>query len=417
MDRDVSFIRDRFDSYPMSQPIWQDLSFGLKYEEMNAGYFNHQDWTRFEDQRRWVAPSWLRDPLEGHNHDRGKIYGTLAVRAYVSRRCARQELWARTLALIGAGDAAIVCGVQGTLIAAASGVPFVLRPHGGDIRMAAGYGAPTRSKSPRQRVGAALYGRALKDAFFAANIVGSHNPMGCSSHVVNLDRFLERIHFERILLPYRTRSRPCRAERRVKMTALLEKMDLPIPERELIGLIPSRIDYFWKGHDIWLEALRRTQHRDVHWLVTGWGSDHAKAKKFVLENGLKESITFLSSALSRPLLAEFMQTSDLCVDQFRGGGYGTAALESMANGTPVMMWINSKAFEKRAWEAPPVLNAGSAEDIVGILDRIRSGEIDLEERGRAAATWVSRNHAPEHVLPGLLRRLEDAVARGRGRGP
>lgn len=421
MDCDISFIRDRFDSYPMSQPIWQDLPFKLKYEEMEAGYFNHEDWTRFENQKRWVAPCWLQDPLERPSQEWGKVCGTLPVRVYVSRSCARNELWARTLALVGAGDAAVVCGIPGALIAAGSGVPFMIRPHGGDILLAAGYGKMSGFKSLRQRVGAALHRRALKDAFFTASMVGSQNPMhygeqpvdAKEAKVVNLGRFVERTRFERFPLPYRARLRPCKAQRRVKMKALLEELNLPMPEQELIGLIPSRIDYFWKGHNIWLEALNRTQPRNVHWLVTGWGSDRVKAKKFVLESSLKESVTFLSSAFSRPLLAEFMRASDLCVDKFRGEGYGTAALESMANGTPVMMWINNRAFEKRDWEPPPVLNASSMEDIVRILDRIQSGGIDLEERGQASAAWVSRNHAPELVLPKLLHRLEAAVAQGR----
>ena len=104
-----------------------------------------------------------------------------------------------------------------------------------------------------------------------------------------------------------------------------------------------------------------------------------------------------------------MSASDLCVDQFYHGSYGTAALEAMAHGTPVLMRIDDEAFNARGWEPPPVLNAENADDIARILDRILSGEIDLEERGRAAGAWVARNHASERVVPDLLRYLNNAV--------
>ena len=179
-----------------------------------------------------------------------------------------------------------------------------------------------------------------------------------------------------------------------------------MPAQPLCGFIPSRVDYYWKGHDLFLHALAQRPGADIHWFISGWGADYPRAQAFVAEHRLDHCVTFLPIVLSKPLLFAFMSAVDLCVDQFHMGAYGTAAVEAMARGCPVMMRIDDEAFNARGWEPPPVLNARTENDMVGIFDRIASGDIDLEERGRAAAAWVSRNHAPEQVVSDLVGRLE-----------
>ena len=408
--QDVCFVRDRGDSYPFSQPVWDDAPLTLPYEDLVNPRFDADRWTTIERECGWRAPDWLYDPLHATETRRTSAGGSVPIRAFARRR-QRIGPWARAFETLKQADAAIVRTVDGALMAAASGLPYAILPHGGDIRLAAGIG--DRPKNMRGRLKHALLRHALREAFVRANLVGSHNPKGSAIGQTTLDQFIGRLRFAKVAIPREVVPRRPAPVRRRALSELLERIGAQMPAQPLCGFIPSRVDYYWKGHDQFLHALARRPKADIHWLMSGWGADYPKAKEFVAENRLNHCVTFLPVGFSRPLLFEFMSAVDLCVDQFHLGIYGTATVETMAHGTPVVMQIDDEAFNARGWEPPPVLNASNEDDIVRILDRISSGEIDLEERGRAAAAWISRNHAPEIVVPDLVRHLEYAVSQGR----
>ena len=407
--QDIVFVRDRFDTYPISQPVWEDAPFTILYEDLDGSHFDANRWTSIERERHWKAPHWLCDPLQPRESYKSRIYGSATVKAYAHLQRRRNGLWYRTFEAISQADATIVCGINGALLAEASGLPYILWPHGGDIMLAAGFDYMPKPKGLRAKIRRMLLLRALRNTFVKANFVGSHCPSAGGGSFATLDYFVKRIKFKKLPIPYDIVPRHPTARRRQVLERLLSELHVPMPAQPLCGLVPSRVDYYWKGHDLFLNALSRRPNLDIHWLVSGWGVDNASARAYVKENKLEDSVTFLPFALSKPLLLRLMSASDLCVDQFYHGSYGTAALEAMAHGTPVMMWIDDEAFEARGWKPPPVLNAQTTDDIVRTLDLISSREIDLEERGRAAADWISRNHAPDVVLPDLLRYLQAAA--------
>ena len=400
--QDVCFVRDRGDSYPFSQPVWDDAPLTLPYEELANPHFDADRWTTIERECGWRAPDWLHDPLHATETRRTSVGGSVPIKM-LARRRQRNGPWARAFETLNQADVAIVRTVDGALMAAASGLPYAILPHGGDIRLAAGVGG--RPKNVRGRLRHALLRYALRDAFVRANLVGSHNPKGSAIGQTSLDQFIGRLRFAKVAIPSEVVPRRAAPERRRALLELLERFGVGMPAQPLCGFIPSRVDYYWKGHNFFLRALARRAGADIHWYVCGWGVDYPKAQEFVIENGLEQCVTFLPVALSRPLLVDFMSAADLCVDQFRMGTYGTTTVEAMAHGCPVVMRIDDEAFSACGWEPPPVLNAENVDGIVRVIDRVSSGEIDLEERGRAAAAWISRNHTPDVVLPDLMRRL------------
>lgn len=411
--QDICFVRDRYDTNPFSQPFWKDADVTLPYEDVAGGHFDAERWRIVEQNCGWQAPDWLYNPLEAIAPQRANLTGTILIRAcwHWSRR--RNHMWMADFEALRQADAAIVCGKIGELMAAASGLPYVIWPHGGDIRLAAGLGE--RPRTLRGSLRHRLICHVLRDAFVRADLVGSHNPMRSAPEPAALDRFIRRLRFARIAIPHEVVLRRPATMRRRALADLLYRIGVSMPAQPLYGLIPSRVDYYWKGHDLFLNALARRPGANIHWFVSGWGNDYRKAQAFASEHRLDQCVTFLPVALSSPLLFELMSSVDICVDNFRRGAYGTAAVEAMAHCSPVMMRIDNDAFESRGWEPPPVLNARNEDDIIRILDLISSGEIDLEERGRAAAAWISRNHAPEIVVPDLVRHLEDAVAHSNAR--
>lgn len=405
--QDVCFIRDRVDNYPFSQPVWDDAPLTLPYEDLANPRFDAERWTTIERECGWRAPAWLYDPLQATETCRTSARGSVPIRL-LARHRQRSKPWARAFEKLKRADAAIVRTREGALMAAASGLPYAILSHGGDIRLAAGVG--DRPKHVRGRLKHALHRYALRDAFVRADLVGSHNPKGSAIGRTSLDQFIGRLRFAKIAIPSEVVPRRPAPARHRALSVLLEQLGLPMPAQPLCGIIPSRVDYYWKGHDLFLRGFARGHRAEIHWYVSGWGGDYPKAQEFVIQNGLEHCVTFLPVGLSKPLLAEFMSAADLCIDQFRMGTYGTTAVEAMACGCPVMMRIDDEAFNARGWEPPPVMNAENSDDIDRILGGIQSGEIDLEERGRDAAAWVSRNHAPDKVVPDLLQRLAEATS-------
>jgi len=303
----------------------------------------------------------------------------------------------------------LVCGIEGTLLALLSGRPFVIFPHGADIRTAAGF-HPPQSWNPCDKVIYWKFRGLLRNAYLNAMWVGSHDPAsfgGCAG--TNLKK-LKTLRTKPLFIPLPFRQRLSRSSRLASLSSLLKRLGLTVPEAEYIGFIPSRVDFSWKVHDRFLNAFSRIKDKqEIHLIVSGWGQNYHDMKTMAREMKLDHYMTFLPCALSKPLLYDVFKSSDFVVDQFLLGIYGTSALESMSCGTPVLMWIEEKTFRKRGWEIPPVLNAKDEEDITNVLNDIVSGHIDLEEYSRAAHGWVGRVHGEGSATVSFLTEIEKDI--------
>lgn len=173
---------------------------------------------------------------------------------------------------------------------------------------------------------------------------------------------------------------------------------------EYVGFVPSRVDFEWKGQDRLLHALARLNRQgaaaNVHLIFSGWGTDLAAARDFVRAEGLDHHVSFLNCALSKPLLYDFFSSADFVVDQFVVGMTGTAALEAMSCGAPLMTWVNQRA--ERKWGFPPILQARTSEDIEAVLRELSAGRLEIDRVGAAGREWVGRLHDPEKVAREFL---------------
>jgi len=407
---DVLFIRDRADRYPFSQPSWEDAAWTLSYDEMNrAASWPWQEWTRRETEVSWRAPRWLFDPLDAPTG------GDVPMRADVGwfnrlllRRLARRwPHWPAALEAMARCDALVACGIEGALLAWISGKPFLIWPHGGDIRLAAGL-QPPASRQPVRLMAHVLLRRLLRRAYGSALAVGSHDPSGVGVHLGDPIERLGLARFERVPVPLPIRARADRPERRRRLEALLGELGIAVPQAEVIALVPSRIDFQWKRQDRLLRALTRASGRKrLHIIVCGWGRDYEAARRMAPP----ESVTFLPFAVSKPLLYRLFESVDLVIDQFILGIYGTSVAEAMSCGTPVLTWINTPLWQTRGWDPPPVLNAVEESEIAEILRRIAEGNIDLEEHGQTTLEWASRVHGERVVVPRIVELLSEGCMR------
>lgn len=401
-NNDIIFIRDRNDKYAFSQPLWYDKSFVTDFESVaKSSQYLWKDWVAVEVENNWQPPEWLRDPLLASEFAKPMV-SKLGILTPICYGYLKQwEHRSGVVSLMQNCDVLFVCGIEASILAMMSGKPYIIWPHGADIRMAAGLLAPPKSLRDRSRF--SIQKLLLLSSFYRAELIGTHDPKGLGGMAGSVARAIRKTRLVHIPIPIHCTARDNKKARRRKLVNLMKKLEVPLTDFDFVGLVPSRIDFDIKGHDYLLNALKEiSSKKRLHLIFSGWGNDYLKASDFVKRHGIQDQITFLPFALSQPLLTQFMSSVDFVIDQFKFmGTYGTAAVEALAIGCPTMMWIDEKSFKNMGWEAPPVINAKTQLEIKLKLESILDGSINLESVSQQSQSWVKRVHSPNIVLPTL----------------
>ena len=210
-------------------------------------------------------------------------------------------------------------------------------------------------------------------------------------------------------IPIECKRRLSKRKRRSRLNELCLKLNLPNINADFIGIVPSRVDFEWKGHDLILNAIKNLNDKQkIHLVFSGWGNDYSQAKQMVDQYEINDFITFLPFSLSKPLLTEFFSLMDFSIDQFRFlGTYGTALVEALSSGCPAITWIEEEAYISMGWSPPPVMNAKSIQDLIKILNSIVNKEIDLENFSKKSINWIKETHSPNKVLPNLIKKFKN----------
>lgn len=390
---DVCQVRDRGDLFALSQPSWEDLDTTLDYAEVvQSSSWTVWQWTEWEHDHGWEAPAWLVEPGPAAPADSlidGSLRGPLRmlVKSYLS---ARPHLLG-ALTRLRDCDGVFSGSVDGHIMAMASGRPYVLMPHGADIRIAGGLHRPPfwPPRSWLRHQGLAML---LKEAFLRASAVGQHDATGQGGHVGSVEPLMRQLRHIYLTLPTRTYERASPTQRRAMLAEVCTDSDIVAPDARIVALAPARVDFHWKGQDRLLRALTQFGPKDVHVIFPGWGADYERARQLAVELGVGEQVTFLKSCLSKQRLYRFINAADMVIDQFLFGHHGTTFVEAMARGCPVMVGINEEKFTAVGRPVPPVLNAKDTQDITRHLRDILSGRVDLERMGLDCQPYAQAFH-------------------------
>ena len=89
-----------------------------------------------------------------------------------------------------------------------------------------------------------------------------------------------------------------------------------------------------KGYDRMLRIIKllKTQHYPVHLYILGIGPEQQNLEKYVSDNGLEDTVTFLGYQ-TNPY--KFVSSCDLFICASHAEGFSTAATEALIVGTPV----------------------------------------------------------------------------------
>ena len=166
----------------------------------------------------------------------------------------------------------------------------------------------------------------------------------------------------------------------------------PDPEKLTI-LLPTAEIWKTKGNEKFLQAFVKIckEIKNIFLYFIDWGPDSGKAKvllKTPIKDGLVEII---SGPISREKMSEYMEKSDLLVDQFNSGSFTRMAIEAFKFGIPILINLDEDLHKDLHGESPPVINVCNEEQIYLKLKELCDSKTVLEKIGEDAKQWASKN--------------------------
>jgi glycosyltransferase involved in cell wall biosynthesis len=385
---DVTYVREP-DTYPMSQPLWEDVEWTFDPQRLPDDQPSLGEWRALEAELQWERPPWVVDTDGVHVSRAKKFARAMRLAPRLDPRLLSQLRWynalyAGTIEHLRSRDWVIACG-PGVIAAYMAGTPYLYWPFGGDVAI-----MPWRDGSAADR----FVARGIRLAVRHAPAAGSHDPninrslrkLGCREpgwyqFIVDTDRYRPRGDDEPGPLAADVRERA---------------------GDRLVLFMASRQDFEWKGSDRFLAAFARVAREtsELFLVMTPWGNDLARSQRLLVDAGLDGSFHVLPGLPSKPLLRRLFWAADVVVDQFVLGSFGTVALEAMACNRPVLMHIDEALFAEgppASYAPPPVLHAATEGEIAAVLRELAAGRVDLGAAGARARAWVVEHHGPQHL--------------------
>ena len=380
---DAEYVEDEQDAFPMSQPIWEEVPLTLDPSRFGSELLDPRGWRELAESNGWQEPPWIvRPDARPRKHDLVRL-------ARAARWTGRRDLrplyrYFRELEPVverlRSYDRLIVCGIR-NVEAMLSGRPYVFWPHGGDVHI-----VPSRDETAFDRA----FARLSRAAIVRAEVAGTHDPTIAAGmekvgrrgpipylpFLVDVERYAPGDPATPIAVDVAARA----AARRVVFLA-------------------SRQDFYWKGTDRFARAFAASVKAGapLYLVVTPWGADVEATRQIFAEAGVLESVHYLESAVSKPILRDLYRVSDLVVDQFTVTAFGSLMLEAMACGTPVLINLDLDAFRSRwpQFVPPPGLRASTETEIAGVLRSLTDDGSGLPGLGEASRRWIEEHHGPQ----------------------
>lgn len=407
----VTFLRDLYDFYPISQPVWEDVDFSMSYESlMPPQPWTLPKWHGEEARLGWVAPKWMLEVTERTK----SVDLTGSLRSSARDLCHRYgaSLYLAAADRMAECDVSFVSTNNAMISAMLSGRPYVICPAGGEFMWASGLIKPLgEAATPDAIQEFDDIGHLVYKSFMACTGVVTYVPFEGHAELCGGPDRLESLfgdlksRFWPVSMPYSAHSRLPPAERRKRFLKVMSDSGIDPPDRRRVAFVPSRIDYTWKGQDRLIDALALAKSAsDWLFVFSGWGADHAH---FVQRVGNTDNVVMLPGTLSKPRLMRMFESVDLVVDQFLLGHYGTAAREALSVGTPVMAYVHDHLVNGPGGEnLAPVINVQKPVDIAAAIDRLATDTSWAQRLSDSGLAWTEKYSDPRLMQRALERALE-----------
>lgn len=162
-------------------------------------------------------------------------------------------------------------------------------------------------------------------------------------------------------------------------------------------LTSSRLDEKNKGSNtgIYGFAAFSKSHPNARLVVIGWGKDLEKKQETLYKLGIQDRVIVLPVS-GKALIRDYLRSADVFIDQFVLGYFGSAGLEAMACGLPVVSRIESSQYDALCnTGAPPIINVDSEYGVCEALSALANNEGLKKELSHDHRQWFLDNHGSE----------------------
>ena len=394
---EADLLVDISDTYPMSQPIWEDCSFTISTDLLKGKQFTRTFWIEKRFELKWEQPKWIMETCRSgrirslfkllqHPHREFTLVGNiLKYRSLFP--CSFEQIRNN----MNKYDVVIGFGL-GPIYACSASVPFIHYPYGGDLTVIP----------------------------FQENAIGylQKKSLGKAKNIIVGDpgylEYLRKLQIESraAFLPFMIEPDIYKPISKNQATKTLEPDLIDRIQNKFTFFVPSRQDFYWKGSDKILVAFSKLvqQQNDVFLILSGWGNDLQKSKEMVSQLNLVDYTHFLPYIMSKKRLINFYGLVDVVIDQFNLGAYGTSTIEAMACGKPVIMNCDMNRYAPYFKELPPILTATSTEEIYSQMVKLAEGRQDIcGEIGRKSREWIMEYHGVKNNFDRLIKLCEECV--------
>lgn len=166
-------------------------------------------------------------------------------------------------------------------------------------------------------------------------------------------------------------------------------------------LTSSRLDERNKGSRIGIEGFASfaKSYPSARLVVIGWGNDIEKYQNLFIELGIADKVIELPVS-GKALIRDYLRSADVFIDQFVLGYYGSAGLEAMACGLPVIGRIEKEQYDALCETgSPPILNSCTSDEVTAALLKLALNPEYRLELAQAHREWFIENHGSEKWLP------------------
>ena len=182
--------------------------------------------------------------------------------------------------------------------------------------------------------------------------------------------------------------------------------------RRPIIMLPGRLT-FWKGQDVFIDALISIKELDFLALCVGAAEEHSSFVRKLYEkieaHGLEEKIKLVGHCDDMPAA---LSLADLVVSasSTQPEAFGKVAIEAMAMAKPIIATKHGGSLEtvidgETGWLVEP----GDSDALARTMSRVLSEPKQLPEIGRNGKSWVERNFTATRMCEKTLQLYEDLL--------
>jgi len=181
-------------------------------------------------------------------------------------------------------------------------------------------------------------------------------------------------------------------------------------QTNLILFAPSRHNWALKGNDLLLNAFARLLEsipQKPILILSEWGQEVDRSRRLIEALDVGARVVW-TPPLNKMKLIDFYNASDIVLDQFTIGTFGTVTPEAMACGKPVMLHFDREVHNWCYAEMPPIIAAKTVAEIFEGLIRLVSDPGLRSAIGQSSREWIVKHHGWELVADrqiGIYREL------------